>query len=60
MFDTTFWGYQSTGPTVSVFMFISTILSVNRADVIVIFLKNISPDEKLSAIGRRTDVNFEH
>ena len=41
-------------------MFKSEMLSVIRADVNVIFSKIISPDEKISAIGRRTDVNFEH
>ena len=60
MFDTNFLGYQPTGQTVSVFMFISQILSAIRADVNVILFKIVSPDQQLSAIGRRTDVNFEH
>ena len=60
VFDTNFLGHQPTGPTVSIFMFISKIVSVIRADAIVIFSKNVSPDGELSAIGRRTDINFEH
>ena len=40
--------------------FSSKILSVIRADCNVIFSKFVSPDEESSAIGRRTDVNFEH
>ena len=60
VFDTNFLGCQPSGPTSSVFMFKSEMLSVIRADVNVIFSNIISPDEKISAIGRRTDVNFEH
>ena len=60
VFDTNFLGRQSTGPTVSIFMFISKIVSVIRADAIVFFFKNVRPDGELSAIGRQTDVNFEH
>ena len=41
-------------------MFKSKMLSVIRADANVSFSETVSPDEKLSAIGRRTDVNFEH
>ena len=41
-------------------MFISQILSVIRADVNVISSRIVSPDQELSANGRRTDVNFEH
>ena len=41
-------------------MFISQILSAIRANFNVILSKIVSPDEELSAIGRRTDVNFEH
>ena len=55
-----YWGYQPTGRTASIFMFLSKVLSVIRANCNVIFSKIVSPDEELSAIGRRTDVNFEH
>ena len=60
MFDTNFLGCQSTGLTASIFMSIPQILSAIRADINVIFSKIVSPDQELSAIGRRTDVNFEH
>ena len=56
VFDTNFLGCEPTGPTSSMFMFISQMLSAIRADANVIFSKIVSPDEKLSAI----DVNFEH
>ena len=60
MFDTNFLGHQPSGPTAFIFMLISKILSVIRADFYLIFSKFVSPDEESSAIGRRTDVNFEH
>ena len=53
VFDTNFWGCQPTGPTVSIFMFISQILSVIRADVNVISSRIVSPDQEISANGRR-------
>ena len=60
VFDTNFLGCQATGQTVSVLMFKSKIWPAIRADVNVIFSKIVSPDEQLPAIGRRSDVNFEH
>ena len=60
MFETNFLGCEPTGPAVSIFMFIFKILSAIRADSNVISSKYISPDQESLAIGRRTDVNFEH
>ena len=60
VFETNFLGFEPTGPAVSIFMFIFKILSVIRADSNVISSKYISPDQESSAIGRRTDINFEH
>ena len=60
VFNTYFLVCQSTGPTSSISMFISQFFSAIRADCSVIFSQIVSPDEGLSAIGRRTDVNFEH
>ena len=37
------WGCQTTGPTISLFMFISKMLSATRADANVIFSKIVSP-----------------
>ena len=51
MFDTNFLGHQPSGPTSSLFMFISKILSVIRADFNVIFSKFVSPDEESLADG---------
>ena len=51
MFDTNLLGHQSTGPTASIFMFISQLLSVIRAHCYDIFSKMVSPDMGLSAIG---------
>ena len=52
-FDTNLLGHQPSGPTVSIFIFISKILSVIRADFNIIFWKFVSPHEESSAIGRR-------
>ena len=53
VFDTYFWGCQSTGPTAPIFMFISQILSATRADFYVIFSKFVSPDEEHWLTDRR-------
>ena len=58
MFETNFLGCQPTGLIISIFMFISKILSAIRAYDNVNSSKYISLDEESSAIGRRTDVNF--
>ena len=60
VFVTNFLGHQPSGLTASIFMFKSKILSTIRADVNVIFSKIVSPDEKISAIGQRTAISFEH
>ena len=60
VFEINFLDCQPIGPTISIFMRISKMLSAIRADVNEISSKVVNPDEKFSAIGRRTDVNFEH
>ena len=52
MFDTNFSGCQPTGLIISIFMFISQVLSAIRADINVTFSKIVNPDEELSAIGQ--------
>ena len=60
VFDANFLGPQPTGPTAPISMCIPDISSAISAVVNVIFAKNVNPDEESSAIGRRTDLNFEH